>query len=635
MAAFAAIAALAYLPGLHGGFVYDDWGSITGNTDVQVKTGALAEWWKAAIAFPSGTPPFRSLTMLTFAVNSFFGGLSPFGFKLTNLGIHLANGWLLFLALRSVFALRRETTTEAVTFDIGMAAAVIAGFWLLLPINLTAVLYVVQRLESLATSFTFLGLWWYATARRKIWLGEGGEASLWASVIVCTILGVLAKESGIMLPLYVVLLEICLAMGRNRDGRLSRATVGLFTATLLLPFLIGVYWMWGRYIGVALGTGHSAFLIDRLMTESRVIVSYIAWIVAPNLDVLTLYHDDITVSHGLLDPPSTLSSIVALTALFCAAIWQCRRRPLFALGIFWFFAGHLLTGTVVPLILAFEHRNYFPSAALLLASVGGLALEGPLRRTPFRIAAVVLVTFFYTGVLWMRADEWSSPLRLSSTEAAKRPLSPNAQYDYSQALLQESMQTQSSGPAQTALAVLQNARHLPNAGIHFEQSILTLLGESGYAGPEDIWTSLIAKLERAPPDTNGIHALVHLNHCFIGGQCKPSDVPELGKVYAAAFSHPPANGLLSVHGEYAWHILGDHALAESDYREVVRSSPNDLAAKSNLIVVLINNGKLAEARSLIEALERRNLLGMLDGFILPLRSTLDIHQARLPTTTPP
>ena len=87
--AFLLVAVVAYLPGLHGGFVYDDWGSITGNPDVQVTTGHLADWWRAAIAFPSGTPPFRSLTMLTFAVNHYFRGLDPFAFQLTNLPIHI------------------------------------------------------------------------------------------------------------------------------------------------------------------------------------------------------------------------------------------------------------------------------------------------------------------------------------------------------------------------------------------------------------------------------------------------------------------------------------------------------------------------------------------------------------------
>ena len=56
-----------------------------------------------------------------------------------------------------------------------------------------------------------------------------------------------------------------------------------------------------------------------------------------------------------------------------------RQRPLVALGIAWFFAAQLLTATVVPLELVFEHRNYFASLGICLAVYlhnHGLTLSG-------------------------------------------------------------------------------------------------------------------------------------------------------------------------------------------------------------------------------------------------------------------
>lgn len=633
--AFLLVAVVAYLPGLHGGFVYDDWGSITGNPDVQVTTGHLADWWRAAIAFPSGTPPFRSLTMLTFAVNHYFSGLDPFAFKLTNLAIHLLNGVLLFLALRALFALRRACAADARPFNEGLAAAAIAGLWLLLPINLTAVLYVVQRLESFAATFTFLGLAWYLHARLRLWQGRGGAVSLWASIIVCTGIGVTAKETAVVLPLYAALIEFCIAGGRNQDGRRSRPVLALYVVTLLLPFLVGLAWMWGRYLGVGILTGHDSTIIDRMLTEARVLVGYIGWTLLPNLDSLTLYHDDIALSHGLLDPPATLVSILALAALLGAALWQRRRRPLFALGILWFFAGQLLTATVIPLILAFEHRNYFPSAGLLLAGASLVALEGPLTRVQARCAAVIVAAVFYAGVTWLRANEWSDPLRLARSEAMKRPDSSAAQFDYAQALLLTSIRAHESAPANAALQVLDRARHLRGASTHFEQSMITLLGESGYAAPPDVWASLIDKLKRSAPDTNAIHAFARLNHCFMANQCKPSDLPHLRAAYDAALSHmPTSEGLLSVHAEYAWHVENDRARAEQDFREAMRQHPNDIAAQQNLIIVLIHEGKKDEAETMIEAIEARNRFGMLDGFIKPMRAALDSVMHETPAQTP-
>jgi tetratricopeptide (TPR) repeat protein len=617
---------VAYLPGLSGDFIYDDWGSIAGNANIQIKDGTLGEWWRAALLFPSGTPPFRSLTMLTFAANYYISGLDPFGFKLTNLCIHLLNGILLFIALRALFALRRACSGKSggdIGFNENLAAASIAGLWLLLPINLSAVLYSVQRLEALAATFIFLGLAWYLRARLRVWEGRGGSISLWLSIGVCTALGLLAKETAVMLPFYAALAEFCIARGRTREGRWSRPVLWLYGLTLLLPLVVGTIWMWGRYIGPGkLGTSSFAFL--RLITESRVWIDYIAWTLAPSLDALTLYHDDIPFSHGLLDPPTTLTSIVWLLALLGVALWQRKRRPLFALGILWFFAGHLLTGTVIPLILAFEHRNYFSSAGLLLACASLIALEGPLVRGQLRVAAVAIAALFYAGTTWMRANEWSDGLHLAMNDAMKRPNSSAAQFDYAQALLKVSMETKTSEPAEAALKVLDKARRLPGAGIHFEQSMITLLGESGYPAPDEVWNSLIDKLKRNPPDTNAIHALTRLNHCFQSKQCNAEQLPQLAATYEAAFSHGrPSEGLLAVHAEYAWHLANDRDRAEQDFREALKHHPDDIAAQMNLAVVLIYQGKLDEAEKMIEAMERRNYLGSLDSFIDPLKTTLD------------
>jgi hypothetical protein len=626
LAGFVLACAVAYWPGLHGDFIYDDWSSINGNPNIQIKDGTLAEWWRAALLFPSGTPPFRSLTMLTFAANYSISGLDPFGFKLTNLCIHLLNGILLFIALRALFALRRACSggsSKEIGFNENLAAASIAGLWLLLPINLSAVLYSVQRLEALAATFVFLGLAWYLHARLRIWEGRGGGISLWLSIGICTALGLLAKETAVMLPFYAALAEFCIARGRTREGSWSRPVLRLYALTLLIPLLVGTVWMWGRYIGPGrLGTSSFAFL--RLITESRVWIDYMAWTLVPSLDVLTLYHDDIALSRGLLDPPTTLISILSLVALLGIALWQRKRRPLFALGILWFFAGHLLTGTVIPLILAFEHRNYFSSAGLLLACASLIALEGPLARGQLRVAAVAIAALFYAGTTWMRANEWSDGLHLAMNDAMKRPNSSAAQFDYAQALLKVSMETKTSEPANAALAVLDKARHLPSAGIHFEQSMITLLGESGYPAPDEVWNSLIDKLKRSPPDTNAIHALTRLNHCFQSKQCKAEQLPELTDAYDAAFAHGrPTEGLLAAHAEYAWHLANDRDRAEQDFRDALKQHPDDIAAQVNLTVVLIYQGKREEAEKMIEAMERRNYLGSLDSFISPLKTTLD------------
>lgn len=85
-----------------------------------------------------------------------------------NLGIHLFNGLLIFLLSYQILRVahsRFPSNTHS-----GMNAifpAAVAAAWLLAPINLTGVLYVVQRMESLSTLFMLLGLLAYLHGRAK------------------------------------------------------------------------------------------------------------------------------------------------------------------------------------------------------------------------------------------------------------------------------------------------------------------------------------------------------------------------------------------------------------------------------------------------------------------------------------
>lgn len=636
-AALAVTTALVYQGGLAGGFVYDDASSIVDNASVHVEHLRFAEWWRAAVEFPSGAAPFRSLTMLTFALNHYLSGLDPYAYKLTNLAIHLLNGVLLFRLLCALLVLARQcdrnTSGDPRHDNDRIVAAVIAGLWLLLPINISAVLYVVQRLEALAATSTFLGLWWYCHARLRLWQGQGGKLSLCASLIVCAAAGALAKESAVMLPLYAAAIEVCLMRGRNANGQREPAVFGLYAATLIAPFLLGMVWLWGRFHQWNLMADGMAWTVSRLLTEARVLIDYIAWTLTPALDSLTLYHDDIQRSQSLLAPPSTLLSLLALIALATVAVWQRKQRPLFALGIAWFFCGHVLTATVIPLVLAFEHRNYFPSLGLLLACASLFALDAPLIGRRARLGLAIVAIAFYGATTWMRAQEWSDPQRLARSDALKRPQSPAAQFDLAQSYLVEAARSGKQEPAQAALAILERDRLLPGAGIQFEARIITLLGESGYPAPGGVWDGLVAKLQHNRLDNNAIHALSLLNHCFADGQCKAAQRERLAEAYsAAAGKASDLADFASVHAEYAWHVLGDHALAERILRDALATSPRSIARLRALAIVLIHEHKFGEAASMVQLIEQENHLGLQNDLVARLRQSLAEEIGKQATT---
>ena len=619
-----ALTAFVYWPGLAGGFVYDDASFIVGNDAVHVTTDDLRSWAAAAFSFPGGSHQGRWLGMLSFAANHYFGGLDPYGYKLANLAIHLLNGLFVFLALRALFALHRECAGSGAIhrrFDPALAAAAIAGLWLLLPINLTGVLYVSQRLESLSSTFVFLGLWWYLRARLAQWRGKGGIRSLWLSLALCTGVGVLVKESAVLLPLYAACSEWVLPRLRNANGKRSRAVTALHAAVFALPLLVGLAWLGSWLFGPA-AYAHSYDTWHRLLTETRVLIQYVAWTLVPSLDTLTLYHDDIRVSRGLLDPASTLASVACLLALAGAAVFQRARRPLFALGILWFFCGHALTATVIPLLLAFEHRNYFPSLGLLLAGASLVVLEGPLAKPAMRVATAVAIGCFYAFTTWMRAHEWSDPMRLVASDASKRPDSPLAQYDWATRQIKAGIATGQPALERRGLQMLDAHRGLRGAGISYEQTLISVTTDLHGSVDPDWYASIIRKLLAAPPSFQDAKALQNLNACVAARTCAP-DATFLDRAYAAAMGHPhPSAVLLYVHSQYAAFLANDNAQAERDLRQAIALSPIDPALRSALATILVRSGNRVAAERELRELRRVNHFGIMNPTIAEVEAML-------------
>jgi hypothetical protein len=443
---------------------------------------------------------------------------------------------------------------------------------------------------------------------------------LWSSLIVCTGVGLLVKESAVMLPLYAACVEFAVTGGREASGKRSRAIHVLYGVLLGIPFVAGSIWL-ATWVSGNASYARSFDTIERLLTEARVLVDYIHWTLLPQPEALTLYHDDVVVSHGLLNPPSTLASILALAALLGTAI-ACRiRRPLFALGILWFFSGHVLTGTIIPLMLAFEHRNYFPSLGLLLAAAS-LVFESGVVRTRAQVAFLACAFTFYAFVTWMRAEEWSAPLRLALSEASKRPNSSAAQYELGWTYLRSLRPGDSEPMSKEAFEVLERGSKIPDSDILHEQLLIVAHAQLGLPIEQRWWESLIAKLKDRPPTTADIGALGALFRCQADNAC-PRDFDKMRQAFEAALKWPRPDGvLLSLYGAFAQNALNDSRLAEEQYRASIKRAPSEPLTYANLIRLLASEGRLNDARVELDALKRLDHFGSLDREVAALEALL-------------
>ncbi|GAB3729359.1 hypothetical protein GCM10028862_07710 [Luteimonas pelagia] len=593
-----ALVLLVYWPGLGGGFVFDDFPNIVDNPRVHVDAMAWSRWMAAAFASDAG-PASRPLAMLTFAAQHYATGLDPWWMKLANVALHAGNA-LLVLAL--VAKLLAVASPEAPATRRAWTARLVAAAWALHPIQLMPVLFVVQRMESLSHTFVFAGLWLYLHGRQRMHEGRRGWPWVLAGLLGGTVLGVLAKESAVLLPLYAFLVELAMRLSGRHDASrwLDRRMGVLFAAVLFLPAALGLAWLLPQMLAPGAWAGRDFTLAERLLTELRVVVDYARWIVLPDIGQLSLYHDDYAISRGWLQPSTTLAAALVLGAMAALAWWLRRRAPLATLGIAWFLAAHLLTATVIPFELVYEHRNYFAALGLCLAA-GALLLKAPPRiaRAGAMVAGVVVLAF--AGLTHLRAREWSDPFRFAASEAAKHPQSPRATYAYGKLLADASGYDPASPLFEAAVDALEHARTVPRSGILPHSGLLLLAQAAGRPADPALWTDMQARLRRDPIGPQETGALGGLARCARDGGCRfPPGA--MDATYAAALSRGPDAELLSQLADQRLNLHGDMAGALALMQRAVNLRPRTPQYRVNFARMLIAAGQDEAARREIATL---------------------------------
>ncbi|RDS85302.1 hypothetical protein [Dyella psychrodurans] len=670
------VTAAVYWPGLNGGWLFDDYPNIVDNHDVQPTTATVASLTNVALSSPSSEFK-RPLASLSFALNYLATGLNPYWMKLTNLVIHLLNGWLAFLLAKRLLqasSLRYNTQQfdEKEITRVCIIAALVAGGWLLLPINLTGVLYVVQRMESMANVFVFLGLIGYVIGRqrmlatpiassdgcvpsrhRKLFISSQcpGLVLCLLSVTLPTVIGVLAKETAALLPLYALLAEWSLFGFRRSMIASSRCDVGehsspskdsaqiassardwriftLFLVVLALPMIMGLAWLIPGLLKVQAWATRDFTMTTRLLSEARIVVDYFVWTMFPTPHALSFYHDDFRISTSLLQPWTTLACILALAAMVVAIFALRKRRPLAALGLALFLGCQLLTATIIPLELIFEHRNYFASFGLMLAFIPLLVpfdhrTIGERRFTIARSVLLAGLLLLWTGQTFVTSIEWSNPVSLAESLAARRPTSPRAQYELGRTYIIYSKYDPDSPFTKLAYAPLERSAALPNSSILAEQALIFMNARMHLPAKDAWWDSLIGKLKAHKPSVQDESSLASLTQCVRDNLC---DLPvnRMMQAFMAALSHPdPSARLLSNYGDYNWNVLGDRVLGLRLAKAAVEAAPSEPVYRITLVRMLIVLGDKGEIPLQMKALHSMNIGDRLGASIRALQQQID------------
>lgn len=428
------LSTIAYWPGLHGGFLFDDFS----NLPSLGASGPIDTWptfWRyitSGIADPTGRP----LALSSFLLDARNWPADPYPFKRTNLILHLLNGALLYALLA-----RLGNSLDIDANRSRIAALLGSAIWLLHPLLVSTTLYIVQREAMLPATCVLAGLLLWLHGRSQLAEDRIGLGLLWGALGLggFSLLGVLAKANGALLPLYALLIEVVLLAPRHPIPpggalRAQRLFLGMFA--VLPSMLIISYLVWIGVHGMITGGPELRpwTYAQRLLTEPRVLVDYLQLLWLPRPFSSGLFNDQYIASTSPWHPLTTLPALLLVLILIVGA-WRLRRRyPALALTILFYFAGQLIESTSIPLELYFEHRNYIP--ALLMFWPLGLWLTDPRTVPTVKRMLMFALPLGLALMTHARAEVWGNVSTQAEIWARINPASPRAQANAAQIEMQ-------------------------------------------------------------------------------------------------------------------------------------------------------------------------------------------------------
>ena len=433
---------LLYARTLHYPFVYDDDSFIVRNPAIQSLNNVpsfFSDPSTLAANVDLARDNYRPLVTLSYALSYAAGGLDPFGYRLADLLLHIANGLLVFLLASSL--LRRTSSKNP---ELGAFAA--AAAFLAHPVQVETVIWASQRSNLLALFFVLPAFLLHI--RNK----SAGAASLTllAAALFC-------KEEAVVLPLFLWLWEVYF----NSD-----ATERTFKAPVVSQRFVRACAQTWPYFGLVLGfvllrtfmlgrlgqTGYWAgSLYFTLLTMSKGLAAYIRLMVWPHsLSLEYLF----PVSRSLRDP-QVLGSLAVIVAVLAAA-WAARaKRPLLSFGLLIFLAGLLPVSNLVPIKAVIAERFlYFPALGFGLVLGDIVALFSAASRDRWKAAALALLPLAaYAPTTLSRSRDWESHKRLVLATLKTCPQSARMHYGLGQAYAEEENFAAAVGEFRIALEI--------------------------------------------------------------------------------------------------------------------------------------------------------------------------------------
>ncbi|MBI5787847.1 MAG: tetratricopeptide repeat protein [Candidatus Schekmanbacteria bacterium] len=393
---------ISYWPALTGDFVFDDGRSIVNNYALHIDSFSAANIER----LKSLVHDNRTLSLISLALNYYFGRLNPWGYKLVNLIIHILTALSLYRLSLLTFRLPKlQGKYQTMARSIAILTALL---FVVHPVNIQAVSYIVQRMTSLACLFFLLTLIFYLQGRQT----AGDKRYLyWLPALFFALCALKSKENSATLPIIILIYELYFFESTPRPRFI------LWTL-LLFPALIAYYYTRFDLSTVMYTQARHITYGQHLITQLRVIVYYLSLLIFPYPGRLNLDYD-FPWSRHLFSPPTGFLSLLLVLGLIFLVFYLIKRNRLISFCLIWFLVNLAIESLLVLADTVFEHRLYLPGIGILwLLSLGLISATGRNKALSLVIASIVLLFAFWT---YQRNLVWADPVRLWEDTVKKSP----------------------------------------------------------------------------------------------------------------------------------------------------------------------------------------------------------------------
>ena len=509
------------------------------------------------------------LQILSYALDYQIWGLNPFGYRLTNLLFHIGNAVLVFYFLRHLLRGR---------IWLSFAGSLIFA---LHPVNVESVAWVSERKNVLSVFFLLLSFLAYIRYREKDKAGIAYGASL-----ILYFLSVLAKVSSVIMPLLLILYDVCWTSRPKREWIPDKVPFFLISAFFsgLAVYVYRIQKIIPDYHG-----GHPLYT---LLTMANVVVEYIISLIVPLY--LNFYYDTPLVK-SFWEYPLFLSLLFLLIFFGLAVQAYRRNKPLF-FSFLWFFVPLLPVLNIVPIaILRADRYLYLSSVGFSFFLVWSIPKVLNLSRVGWRwveIGAFCLIIGFYALLTERQSMHWQSTYTLWTHALKQNPFLEKA----SMAIGNEARERGQRDLAITCYreVLLRQPKHA--AALNNLGAVYLGMGRMKEA------TDLLHRAADADPNYPDVHVNLGILHTKMGDETRA--IAAFDRAKKDKKNRPMAENNLGV----IYQKRGNLPRAIDSFRAAIQHDQSFLLAYNNLAMALEEAGQVDEAIAQLEkALEIKPL----------------------------